>query len=73
MAEFSERLRELRHKNGVTQKALGMVIVVGPDSISVYESGKGYPEVRRLIIIAEFFNVSLDYLVGRTDNPEINH
>lgn len=72
MANFSERIKELRRKNGMTQAALGEIIRVGPDSISVYEKGKNYPEVRKLIVLADFFGVSTDYLLGRTDNPEIN-
>lgn len=72
MANFFERIKELRCKRGMTQEALGKVIGVKPDSIYIYERGKAYPEVRKLIVLADFFGVSLDYLVGRTDNPEIN-
>lgn len=72
MADFSERIRELRKKEGMTQAALGEIIGVGQDSISIYERGKNYPEVRNLIILADYFGVSIDYLVGRTDNPEVN-
>ena len=52
MANFSERIKELRHKNKMTQEKLGKVIEVGPDSIYIYEKGKAYPEVRNLIILA---------------------
>ncbi len=72
MASFAERIKELRCQQGMTQEALAKVIDVGQDSISVYERGRHYPEVRNLIILADFFDVSIDYLVGRTDNPEIN-
>lgn len=72
MANFSERIRELRRSQNMTQAALGTIIGVGQDSISIYEKGKHYPEVRNLIILADFFGVSTDYLLGRTDNPEIN-
>ena len=72
MANFAERIRELRRKQGMTQLALGKIIGVGQDTISIYESGKHYPEVRNLIILADYFGVSTDYLLGRTDNPEIN-
>ena len=37
-----------------------------------YEKGKHYPEVRNLMILADYFGVSTDYLLGRTDNPEVN-
>ena len=72
MANFSERIRELRRKNGMTQEALGKIIGVGQDSISIYEKGKHYPAVRNLMILADYFGVSTDYLLGRTDNPEVN-
>ena len=72
MANFAERLKYLRSKNGITQDSLGKVIGVTPDSISVYEKGRNYPEARKLITLAEHFGVSIDYLVGRTDNPEVN-
>ena len=72
MANFSERIRELRRKIVMTQEALGKIIGVGQDSISIYEKGKHYPEVRNLMILADYFGVSTDYLLGRTDNPEVN-
>ena len=72
MANFSERIKALRRSRGMTQEALGKVIGVKPDSIYTYEKGLNYPEVRNLIILADFFGVSVDYLLGRTDNPEIN-
>ncbi len=72
MANFSERIKELRRQRKMTQTALGGVIHVGPDSIYIYEKGKAYPEVRNLIILADFFGVSTDYLLGRTDDPEVH-
>ena len=72
MANFSERMRELRRKRGMTQAELGEIIGTRQDSISTYERGLNYPEVRNLMILADFFEVSTDYLLGRTDNPEIN-
>lgn len=72
MSNFAERIRELRCQHSMTQQALGDIIGVKRDSISVYEAGRHYPEVRNLIILADYFGVSIDYLVGRTDNPEVN-
>ena len=72
MANFFFFFREQRRKRGITQTTLGKVIEVGPDSISTYEKGKYYPEVRKLIILADYFGVSLDYLMGRTDDPEVH-
>ena len=72
MTNFSKRIKELRLANSMTQEALGKIIGVRQDSVSIYERGRNYPEVRNLIILADYFGVSIDYLVGRTDNPEIN-
>ena len=72
MANFSERIKELRRKRGMTQAALAEIIDVRQDSICIYEKGKNYPEVRRLLILADYFGVSLDYLMGRTDDPEVH-
>ena len=72
MANFAERMRELRCKHGMTQAAVGELIGTKQDSVSTYERGKNYPEVRNLIILADYFGVSTDYLLGRTDNPEVN-
>ena len=72
MAEFSERIKQLRSEQGMTQEALGTIIGVTRFSVYTYEKGLNYPEVRTLITLADYFKVSLDYLVGRTDNPEIN-
>lgn len=72
MANFSERIKELRRKNGLSQEALGNILNVKQDAISTYERGKNYPEVRNLVILADFFGVSIDYLLGRTDDPEVH-
>ena len=72
MANFAERIKELRIKHGMTQTAMGEIIGTKQDSVSTYERGKNYPEVRNLMILADYFGVSIDYLVGRTDNPEVN-
>ena len=72
MSNFSERIKALRRENRMTQEALGKIIGVGPDSIYIYEKGKAYPEVRNLVILADFFGVSTDYLLGRTDDPEVH-
>ena len=65
--KFSKRLKELRLDNDLTQKELGKVIGVGRTTVSEYESGKIVPKQDGLIKIAEYFNVSVDYLTGVTD------
>lgn len=72
MANFAERLKELRIEHGMSQDAVGKIIGVKRYSVCGYEKGKNYPEVAGLIILADHFGVSTDYLLGRTDNPEIN-
>lgn len=72
MADFAERIKELRLESGMTQTDVGNIIGVKRHSVYTYEKGLNYPEARCLIMLADYFKVSLDYLVGRTDNPEIN-
>ena len=72
MANFSERIKELRTERGMSQDAVGKIIGVKRYSVWGYEKGKNFPEVPGLIALADFFGVSIDYLVGRTDNPEVN-
>ena len=69
---FSERIRELRLEHGMSQDAVGKITGVKRYSVYGYEKGNNYPEVPGLIALADYFGVSIDYLVGRTDNPEIN-
>lgn len=72
MADFSERIKDLRLSRHMTQEAVGKIIGVKRYSVYTYEKGLNYPEVRGLMILADYFGVSTDYLLGRTDNPEIN-
>ena len=64
---FGDRLKELRAKNNVTQQELANYIGVGRPSIAGYETKKKHPDYDRLKLIAQFFNVSTDYLLGITD------
>ena len=62
--KFNVRLKELRLENGITQKELANAIEVGRTTISEYESGKIVPKQEGLLKIANYFNVSVDYLTG---------
>lgn len=62
-------LRKLRKERNVTQKQLARALGVSESTISLYESGKHEPDHATLIKIADYFNVSIDYLLGRTSNP----
>ena len=73
MKDFSEVLRMLRTERKVSQKVLGEQLGISDRNIRFYESGEHRPDFEGLLLLADYFEVSLDYLVGRTDNREINH
>ena len=62
------QLREVRKKKNLTLKELGAIIGVGESTLSQYEDGKRQPDFETLDKIADFFNVSVDYLLGRVDH-----
>ena len=63
-------LRKLRRKKNITMKQLGEMVGVSESAISQYENGKRQPDQPTLIKIADYFNVSTDYLLGRNEkNP----
>ncbi len=66
------RLKELREKRKISQTRLAIELNMSQNSISRYESGVREADYKTLLAIADYFNVSLDYLFGRTDNPKIN-
>lgn len=65
--DFKKRLKELRKKKNVTQKEVGFILGYNCSAISNYECGKNEPSIRDIILLAKYFNVSVDYLVGATD------
>lgn len=67
------RLKELRIKRRMSQLALATALDTTQNSISRYETGEREADYKTLVAIADFFNVSIDYLLERTDNPNINH
>lgn len=67
MRDFSEVLRELRSEKKVSQKALGEVLGVSDRNIRFYEIGEHRPDFDGLLTLADYFQVSLDYLVGRSE------
>lgn len=62
-------LRILRKKSGLTMKQLGEKIGVAESTISLYEKGTREPDNATLFKLADYFGVSVDYLLGRTDTP----
>ena len=64
------RIRELREESGLKLKELSKIIGVSESTMSLYENGKHEPDYTTLIKIADYFKVSLDYLLCReTVNP----
>lgn len=66
------RLKELREQRHISQVFLGMELGMSQNTISRYETGAREADYDTLVAFADYFNVSVDYLLGRTDNPEVN-
>lgn len=65
-----ENLKKIRKDRGMTQIALQMQTGIEQALISKYETGERIPPTETLIILADFFNTNIDFLLDRTDNPE---
>lgn len=63
------RLKQLREKRGISQLKLAMDLDMNQNSISRYETGVRQADYATLIKFADYFNVSIDYLLERTDVP----
>ncbi len=61
---FSDKLRQMRKKMGITQAKLAKKLKVSPSTIGMYEQGRREPDAEMLVKMAKFFDVSVDYLVG---------
>ena len=62
-------LKQLREENGMAQKEVAAILHVSNGTISNYESGIHSPNLDTLCAIADYYGVSVDYLLGRTDSP----
>jgi len=67
-----DRLRSLRAERSLTQRNVARGADIAERQYQTYESGARTPSCETLIAPANFFDVSLDYLVGRTDKQEVN-
>ena len=65
------RLKEIRKSKGISQLKLAMDLNTNQNTISRYETGEREPGINELIKIADYFNVSIDYLLERTNNPKM--
>ncbi len=72
-AEMEFRLKSLRKAKKISQLKLALDLNMNQNTVSRYETGEREADYVTLVEIADYFNVSLDYLLGRTDNPKINH
>ena len=66
---FQDRLIEIRRANNLTQKQLAAAVGLSEIGIQNYEGGRRKPAFDVLISLADYFDVSLDYLVGRSNDP----
>ena len=65
MATFSERFKELRKEKGMSQRELATALHMSNSAVAMYETGKRQPDLEALEQIADYFNVDMDYLLGR--------
>ena len=66
-----KNLKKLRQEYGISQQKLADIILVSQQSVNKYENKDIEPDIDTLIKIADFFGISLDYLVGRTEIREM--
>lgn len=74
MRSFGEILTSLREERGIYQKELAVILKVSVGTISNYENNIHFPDQEALLQLADYFGVTVDYLLGRTScryNPEI--
>lgn len=70
MKVVAERIRKLRESVRLSQVKMGEVVGVKQSSLNRYESGQASPSFETLVRYADYFDVSLDYIFGRTDDPQ---
>lgn len=70
MKIFGERIRALRESMGYSQMRFAEIFGVGQSTVVRYEKGAASPSLEFLIKLADYYDVSLDYILGRTDNPQ---
>lgn len=69
--KFNEKLLSLRKAKGLSQEELGMELQVSRQTISKWESGQSYPDFERLVILSDYFNMTLDELVKGVDVQDV--
>lgn len=69
----SERLKECRIKRGIQQDEMARLLKTNTSTMSRIENGKKQPDPEMIIMMAELFNVSTDYLLGLVEDPQSTH
>lgn len=70
MVKFAERLKEARKSCGLKQSDVAEHLGILVRSYQYYEGGKRRPDYETLVTLADYFDVTTDYLLGRTENPK---
>ena len=66
------RIKQLRSKNGVRQVELANILGISQSTLSTWENGRYEPDIEAINRLADYFNVSVDYLLGRDVQPQKN-
>ena len=69
--KFNEKLVELRKRQGLSQEQLGMELQVSRQTVSKWEAGQSYPDFQRLVLLSDYFGMSLDELVRNIDVQDV--
>lgn len=69
MPKFCDRFRQLRNQKGLSQMELSKLLKISKSSVNMYERGEREPGLETLELIADIFNVDMDYLLGKSDCP----
>lgn len=67
--KYNERIREIREERALTQQKVANLLHIGQRTYADYESGKTRIPVDSLLLLARFYNVSLDYITGASNIP----
>ena len=70
MQILAKRLKELREERRIYQRELAEILGMSFRGYQNYETGQSEPKLATLIVLADYYQVSIDYLVGRTDAPD---
>lgn len=68
--QYNERIRQIREEQFLTQQKIADILHIGQRTYSDYESGKTRIPVDSLLVLAKYYNVSMDYITGASDIPK---